>query len=96
MLRYFQQNATADGPKAYDGGQLARISVPVLALWGTGTTHPLRGEIRAVSRRAPADAQVRELAGVGHYAPVVAPELLAGELAYFFGKVGAMENSWIS
>ena len=97
MLRYFQQNATAAGPKAYDGGQLARISVPVLALWGTGTTHPafVEKSARYLAEHL-ADGQVRELAGVGHFAPVAAPEFLAGELAAFFGKVPAMENSWIS
>ncbi|WP_162943600.1 alpha/beta fold hydrolase [Arthrobacter celericrescens] len=51
MLRYFQQNATADGPKAYDGGQLARISVPVLALWGPAPPTPhLWRSPRGISR----------------------------------------------
>ena len=88
MLQYFQQNMSAQGPKAYDADQLARISVPVLALWGTETTHPafVSKSAQHLARHAAA-GHVRELAGVGHMAPLVSPELLAKELASFFESV---------
>lgn len=88
MLRYFQQNMSAEGPKAYDADQLARISAPLLALCGTETTH--REFVSKSARhlaRYTADGNVRELAGVGHFAPLVAPEFLAKELASFFESV---------
>ena len=88
MFQYFQQNMSAEGPKAYDADQLARISVPVLALWGTETTHPpfVSKSAQHLARHAAA-GHVREIAGVGHFAPLIAPDLLAKELASFFGSV---------
>ncbi len=87
MFQYFQQNMSAEGPKAYDADQLARISVPVLALWGTETTHRAFVSKSAQHLARHAAGHVRELAGVGHFAPLVAPELLAKELASFFESV---------
>jgi pimeloyl-ACP methyl ester carboxylesterase len=88
MLRYFQQNMSHEGPRAYDADQLARISAPLLALWGTETTHRafVSQSAQHLARHA-ADGHVRELAGVGHAAPLVAPEFLAKELASFFESV---------
>ncbi|OFI40085.1 hypothetical protein BIU82_02175 [Arthrobacter sp. SW1] len=90
MLRYFQQNATAEGPRMYDAGRLAKVSAPVLALWGTRTTHPafVRESARYLAEHV-ARGEVRELEGAGHFAPVVAPELLGGELTAFFDGVRA-------
>jgi pimeloyl-ACP methyl ester carboxylesterase len=84
MLQYFQQNMSAEGPKAYDADQLARISAPVLALWGTETTHRAFVSKSAQHLARHAAGHVRELAGVGHFAPLVAPEFVAKELAHFF------------
>ena len=70
MLQYFQQNMSAEGPKAYDADQLARISAPVLALWGTETTHRAFVSKSAQHLARHAAGHVRELAGVGHFAPV--------------------------
>ena len=88
MLRYFQQNMSREGPRAYDADQMARISAPLLALWGTETTHRafVSQSAQHLARHA-ADGHVRELAGVGHVAPLVAPEFLAKELASFFESV---------
>ena len=59
-----------EGPKAYDADQLARISAPVLALWGTETTHRAFVSKSAQHLARHAAGHVRELAGVGHFAPV--------------------------
>ncbi len=85
MLQYFQQNRSTEGSLPYDPEQLAKISAPVLALWSSETT-----KSRWVSESAMylaehvADGHVRELAGCGHFAPLIAPELLARELTTFF------------
>ena len=85
MLQYFQQNLSNQAPRPYDTEQLAKISAPVVALWSRETT-----KSTWVSKSAQylaqhvADGHVRELAGGGHFAPVVAPELLAQELTAFF------------
>jgi len=78
----------ARGPRAYDADELARISAPLLALWGTGTTHRafVSKSAQHLARHA-ADGHVRELAGVGHFAPLVAPEFVAKELAHFFESI---------
>ena len=88
MLRYFQQNMSHEGTRAYDADQLARVSAPLLALWGTGTTHRafVSKSAQHLARHA-ADGHVRELAGVGHFAPLVAPEFVAKELAHFFKSI---------
>ena len=88
MLRYFQQNMSREGSRAYDVDQLARISAPLLALWGTETTHRafVSQSAQHLARHA-GDGHVRELAGMGHFAPLVAPGLLAQELASFFESV---------
>ena len=88
MLQYFQQNMSREGPRVYDADQMARISAPLLALWGTETTHRafVSQSAQHLARHA-ADGHVRELSGVGHFAPLVAPELLAQELASFFESV---------
>ena len=87
MLRYFQQNMSHEGPRVYDTDQLARIAAPLLALWGTETTHRafVSKSARHLARHA--GGQVRELAGVGHFAPLVAPESVAKELAHFFESI---------
>jgi pimeloyl-ACP methyl ester carboxylesterase len=85
MLQYFQQNLSNRAPGPYDTEQLAKISAPVVALWSRETTNSTW-----VSKSAQylalhvADGHVRELAGGGHFAPLVAPELLAKELTAFF------------
>lgn len=88
MLQYFQQNMSHEGTRAYDSEQLARIPAPLLALWGTETTHRAFASRSAqhLARHA-ASGDVRELAGVGHFAPLVAPELVAKELARFFESI---------
>ena len=87
MLRYFQQNMSHEGPRVYDADQLARISAPLLALLGTETSHRAFVSKSAQHLARHAAGHVRELAGVGHFAPLVAPELLAKELASFFESV---------
>jgi pimeloyl-ACP methyl ester carboxylesterase len=88
MLKYFRQDLSDEGSRPYDPEQLAKISAPVVALWSRETT-----KSTGVSKSAlyldqhVSDGYVRELAGCGHFAPLVAPELLAKELTSFFESI---------
>lgn len=85
MLRFVQQDGSYAGPRSTDPDQLARITVPVLLLLGQQTR--LRQFFTAAAEfiaRNVADAQVWELPGAGHFAPVLAPESVADELITFF------------
>jgi len=85
MLQYFQQNLAGHAPRPYDPEQLAKISAPVVALWSRETTNStwVSKSAQYLAQHV-ADGHVRELAGGGHFAPLVAPELLAKELTAFF------------
>jgi pimeloyl-ACP methyl ester carboxylesterase len=88
MLQYFQQNLSTEGYRPYDPEQLARISVPVVALWSRATPNSTWVSKSALHlAHHVADGYVRELAGCAHIAPLVAPELLAKELTAFFESV---------
>ena len=88
LLVFFQQVMAAEGPGPDAPEALAQVTVPVLLLTGTETL--LRAAFGNAARHIAAhvaDAQVREVPGVGHFAPVVAPEPVAEELATFFERV---------
>jgi pimeloyl-ACP methyl ester carboxylesterase len=88
MLRFVRQDATYEGPRSTDSEILGKVSAPVLLLRGQQT---LLGTWFADAARHIAqhvvDAHVRELPGIGHFAPVLAPEPLAKELISFFDSV---------
>jgi pimeloyl-ACP methyl ester carboxylesterase len=94
MLQYFQQNQSKEVSRPYDPEQLAKISVPVVALWSRETT-----KSTWVSKSAQylaqhvADGYVRELADGGHFAPLLAPDLLAKELTSFFESVRQVQRA---
>lgn len=54
-----------------------RLNV-LTSLWGESAEH--------VARHVP-DTRIRELSGVGHFAPVLAPELLSEEVISFIKLV---------
>jgi pimeloyl-ACP methyl ester carboxylesterase len=90
-LQWVQQGAAYDGPLATDPEMLAQIAAPVLVLRGQKTL-PWLGTVLANSEqhaaRHVADLHVRQpLAGLGHYAPLLAPERIATELISFFELV---------
>jgi pimeloyl-ACP methyl ester carboxylesterase len=85
MLRFVQQDGSYQGPRSTDPEALAHITVPVLVLMGRQTR--LRAFYSAVAEfitQHVADAQVWELPGAGHFAPVLAPESVADEFITFF------------
>jgi pimeloyl-ACP methyl ester carboxylesterase len=88
LLRLLQQLMAYEGPTPYDPEALAQINVPVLLLRGQETLLGAQfGEAARHIARYVADPQVHELQGVGHFAPVLAPEQIAEELVSFFEKV---------
>ena len=84
MLDYLAHDGAYEGPRSIDPGSLAQVTVPVLVLRGARTLlGSLWGESeRHIVRFAPA-ASARELPGLGHFAPVVAPARIAEELSSF-------------
>jgi len=84
LLRYFQGLMAFEGADPTAPEALAQVTVPVLLLWGRETLLQAFGEMAQLIARHVADAQVRELPGVGHFAPVVAPQAVAAELTAFF------------
>ena len=88
LVRGIEQALPYDGPQATDPDVLAQVTVPVLLLRGQQTR---RATFYADTQRHVAehvaDPHVRELPGVGHFAPAVAPEPVADALVSFFGSV---------
>jgi pimeloyl-ACP methyl ester carboxylesterase len=94
MLQYFRQNTSKEGSRPYDPEQLAKISAPVVALWSRETTNSTWVSKSALYlTQHVADGYVRELAGCGHGAPLVAPEVLAKELTSFFESVRQVQRA---
>jgi pimeloyl-ACP methyl ester carboxylesterase len=88
MLRFVQQDGVYDGPRSTDPDALALILVPVLVLTGQQTRlRPFFSATAEFIAERVADAQVWELPGAGHFAPVLAPESVADELITFFETV---------
>ena len=88
LLVFFQQLMAAEGPGPDAPEALAQVTAPVLLLTGEETL--LEAAFGNATRHIAAhvaDAQVREVPGVGHFAPVAAPERVAAELISFLGEV---------
>ena len=65
------------------------VTAPVLLLRGrqTALSSFIADATQYIASHVP-DSHVRELPGVGHFAPVIEPELVAMELVQFFESVG--------
>jgi pimeloyl-ACP methyl ester carboxylesterase len=88
MLRFVQEDASYDGARSTDPEVLETITAPVLVLHGQQTALGtfITDAARHVANHVP-DPHTRELPGVGHFAPLVAPERIAAELISFFANV---------
>jgi pimeloyl-ACP methyl ester carboxylesterase len=88
MLRFVQEDASYDGARSTDPEVLGTITAPVLVLHGQQTALGtfISEAARHVAQHVP-DPHARELAGVGHFAPLLAPERIARELISFFATV---------
>jgi pimeloyl-ACP methyl ester carboxylesterase len=85
MLRFVQQDGQYHGPRSTDPEALARITAPVLVLNGQQTRlRPFFSSAADFIVHHVPDAQVWELPGAGHFAPLLAPESVADELITFF------------
>jgi pimeloyl-ACP methyl ester carboxylesterase len=88
MLRFIQGDAPYEGPRSTDPKALARVTVPVLLLQGERTRLAtwFTDAAEHIARHV-ADAQVCELPGLGHFAPVLAGASIADELITYFESV---------
>jgi pimeloyl-ACP methyl ester carboxylesterase len=94
VLQYFQQNLSKEGPWPYDPEQIAKISAAVVGLWSRETARSTWVSKSALYlAQHVADGYVRELAGGGHFAPLLAPELLAKELTSFIESVRKVQRT---
>ncbi len=81
MLQFFQHDASYGGPRSTDPEALEQVAVPVLPLRGQQTElSTFFADAAHYIAQHVADPHVRELPGVGHVAPLLAPESLAEEL----------------
>lgn len=88
MLGFMQHVMSSDDPGAFADDALARLTAPVLLLTGAETLLPtMFGNVAGFVDERVAHAQARTVAGVGHFAPVVAPGAVAAELTGFFETV---------
>lgn len=84
MAQDIFQGQQSQGPAVSDPTVLAHVTVPLLLLHGPGTAMRwFTDNVRHAAGHV-ADAQTREVPGVGHCAPVLQPERVAEELARFF------------
>ena len=88
LLRTLQATQTYEGPRATDPESMSRISVPVLLLRGQQTRRAtFYADTERYVAQHVADPHVRELPGVGHFAPTHAPEPVAEAFVSFFGTI---------
>ena len=87
-VQVVQEAQAYEGPTATDPDVLGKITVPVLLLRGDRTRRATfyADTTRYVAEHV-ADPHMRELPGLGHFAPIVAPEPVADALVSFFGSV---------
>lgn len=83
LLNFFRQLMGHDGPGPEDPALLGAISAPALVLLGSDSKPLAAISARHVAGHVP-NAQVREIPGAGHAAPLTHPEALAEALAEFF------------
>jgi pimeloyl-ACP methyl ester carboxylesterase len=85
LLSFFQHLMAFEGPGPDHPEALAQVTVPVLLLTGEETLlgAAFDDAVQHIARHV-ADPHVREVPGVGHFAPVVAPESVARDLTAYF------------
>jgi pimeloyl-ACP methyl ester carboxylesterase len=88
LMQEIQQGMSDEGPQPTDPEVLGQIDAPVLVLLAQRTRLStwFSDSAQHVAQHV-ADAHVRELPDVGHFAPLVAPEPVAKVLISFFASV---------
>lgn len=88
MLRFVQGDQAYQGPRPTDPDGLRQVAAPVLLLRGQRTRLGtfFADAVQYLAQHIP-DAEVRELPGVGHFAPLLQPEAIADELIAFVESI---------
>ena len=88
LLRFVEQDMSYKGPRSTDPEALGQVAAPVLLLRGEQTLlGTFFAEVERYVAQHVVDAQVRELPGIGHFAPLLEPQPVAKELISFFESV---------
>jgi pimeloyl-ACP methyl ester carboxylesterase len=88
MLRFVQGDQAYQGPRPTDPDGLRQVAAPVLLLRGQRTRLGtfFADAVQYLAQHIP-DAEVREVPGVGHFAPLLQPEAIADELITFVESI---------
>ena len=84
FLHQVQLEIESDGPDPADPSALAPVTVPALLLHGSRTHHAHVAFVRYAARDLPG-AQVRKIAGAGHFGFYTEVDAVADKLVRFFG-----------
>ena len=88
LLQFIEQDMSYEGPRSTDPEGLAQVAAPVLLLRGEHTLlATFFAEVERYLAQHVVDAHVREVPGVGHFAPLLEPGPVAKELISFFDSV---------
>ena len=88
LLRFVEQDMAYKGPRSTDPAALGQVAAPVLLLRGEQTLlGTFFAEVERYVAQHVVDAQVQELPGIGHFAPLLEPQPVAKELISFFESV---------
>ena len=83
LLRVIEQAQNTTAPSPNDPAELAKITQPCLLLHGSRTTAAHADSMRYLAKEL-REPRLREIEGVGHMAPILAPAPVATELTQFF------------
>lgn len=89
-LAVIQQGSEYQGPRTTDVANMTALTIPVLLLQGRRSNFAswFHASVRHAAEHIP-DATVHEFDGLGHLAPMVAPQPVATEIVRYFEQVGA-------
>lgn len=88
LLQEVQQSMAYAGPDATDPEVLGAVDAPVMVLLGKKTAlNPWFTDSAHHVAQHVVDGRVREIPGIGHFAPIAAPDALAMEVISFLESV---------
>lgn len=85
FLQILEQAPETEAPNPNDPSELAKVTIPVLLVYGSESTTASIDSTQYLGEKLP-KAQVLEISGVGHMAPELGVEAVADTFVEFFAK----------
>ncbi|TVR36046.1 MAG: alpha/beta hydrolase, partial [Balneolaceae bacterium] len=85
LLEIFEQAPETEAPNPNDPLELARVTIPVLLLYGTESTDAHIDSVHYLDENLP-DSRIHGIPGLGHMAPELGEKPVADLLMEFFSK----------